>query len=364
MILSKKTLQYQNAQQSCWRKTMENDMIVDFCGGHCINMQFITDIPVVLILTPDISGKKFWNFPLQLYPLTKAAASNGVVYQLVSRIYRNSNHFITSSIIPTTSNQPAVFAYDGMLYNGYSQLQPGKAVNLMAGNLPPCPPGFYPHAVIYKLKGGLHAQQYFRDHQITAAKSYLDLTLHMGQPSTLDGPAWSIKSETKHTIEYNLLPEIPFTSTKLGKILHTQILKPVASPIVQETDFVDGDDQEDDDAIVGDIPIIDPENVDNMILDSIVTPSSSPLPSEHHYILCRCGVESNGYRETVEQDSVLCCLCDRYTHAGCLTRRIKDVVPEKFFCDECTPPKNFLNFYEKLPGLSKQILKTVYKRLL
>ncbi|KAF9072159.1 hypothetical protein BDP27DRAFT_1418301 [Rhodocollybia butyracea] len=92
---------------------------------------------------------------------------------------------------------------------------------------------------------------------------------------------------------------------------------------------------------------------------------SSPPPSTPQRVFCRCGVESDGYREPILQDIVQCDECKRYTHTGCLTMRLKSSLPRKFYCHVCSDHEQDFNTHKNLyPQIAKtQELEMVEKRL-
>ncbi|KAJ3764854.1 hypothetical protein FB446DRAFT_795647 [Lentinula raphanica] len=113
--------------------------------------------------------------------------------------------------VPTSSRTKSVFTYDGMKYQGYSQRLEGNVDELIAGTSPSCPPGFHTHSVVYKLKGGLKAQQLFKNRQIANAMQTLQLQLDTSPGPILRSPHWVKTSaiDTHHhcsnsTVEYHL----------------------------------------------------------------------------------------------------------------------------------------------------------------
>jgi len=398
MILSKKAFSSFQQFQTCWRKVYVKDYISekDSCSGRCIQTNFISNLPVIWTIRPDISDRKYWDFPLQLFPLSKAEAQkNQVVYELVARIYHSDDHFITSTIIPTTQHTRAVFVHDGIQHNGYSQILPGNVSELMAGTFPQCPTGYYPHAAIYKLKGGLGAQKRFQQVLEAKSKSMTEINLQQDLTGTLDSTKRTVNvGHTGHSHDYNLIPDYDFTTTKLGAIIKKQIsrgLKTAETQEVIDVDFVMGEETEFPPNIIE-----ESESIDEMILDTLNTKSnahlvthfpsesetglfpaaspplcsaiesdSSPPPSSPQHVLCRCGVESDGYREAIEQGTIQCSLCSNYTHASCITLRFSDDIPETFKCHHHgSSLHEFSDFITKLPRLRKQMFNTVSKRLL
>ncbi|THV02120.1 hypothetical protein K435DRAFT_922498 [Dendrothele bispora CBS 962.96] len=73
--------------------------------------------------------------------------------------------------------------------------------------------------------------------------------------------------------------------------------------------------------------------------DSII--SSSPPPSTPIQILCRCGVESDGHRESIDQTAVQCEECQKWSHLACLTLRPRNEISRRWtvICHICKPPK-------------------------
>lgn len=228
-----------------------------------------------------------------------------------------------------------------------------------------------PHAAIYKLKGGIAAQK------ATKAKSFADLTLHHGLPGTFDSSEWVKSASSGHSgqsLEYSLIPNHDSTVTKLGSIIKKQIRRGLqsADTTPDTVDFVSGDDRE----ITPELGLND--DIDDLLFDTLEDLSSaplspcsspdffsSPLPSSPQHVLCRCGVESDGYREAVEQETIQCSNCSNYTHSSCITMRFTPKLPEPFICHECIiVSPSFENFELKLLGLRKQSLNCVHKRLL
>ncbi|THU77095.1 hypothetical protein K435DRAFT_894193 [Dendrothele bispora CBS 962.96] len=169
-------------EKNCGRYRSENY----FCHGPSIQISYISEIPVILSVESiqDVDADKgmgntdaLWDFPHYVFPLTQRLGNEcGLVYELTARIFTSGDggHFICRSVIPV-NGRATVFDYDGMKYHGYSQRISGRLDELIAGNKPPCPAGYYTHAVIYHLKGGNYAQMVFCDHQLSEAQKHLGL---------------------------------------------------------------------------------------------------------------------------------------------------------------------------------------------
>ncbi|KAF9071317.1 hypothetical protein BDP27DRAFT_1419113 [Rhodocollybia butyracea] len=364
------------AEMGCWRKEIENDRIVGVCLGSSQAIELITEIPVILIITPDMwyPTDKHWDFPMRLLPGSEAAAKKGVVYELVSCIFFGHQHYITHMAIPTTSRAKAVFIHDGMEFQGYSQYAKGKVADLLAGAQPPCAPGFTTFSAIYKLKGGADAQQKFQVQQQALIKSTLDIDFESLPIPALDSPDWIQCSSSKRSREYNfassgvptkLFVDAPFPLTPTGPIGDDfQLGDP--KELSDQSESITGlllSTLELDHEFTSPAPVIP-------FADSNFSISSSPLPSSPHHILCRCGVESNGYRENIEQMTVQCSICKNYTHTSCLTMRFTSQIPKHFECDDCKLPEvqhvlrdDFAHFKNTLAGLRTQKLGSIASRL-
>ncbi|KAF9063257.1 hypothetical protein BDP27DRAFT_1427070 [Rhodocollybia butyracea] len=247
----------------------------------------------------------------------------------------------------------------------------GKVADLLAGAHPPCASGFTTFSAIYKLKGGVDAQQKFRVQQQVEIKNTLDINIENQPIPALDSPNWiPCSTSSKRSREYN------FTSSG------------VPTKLFVDAPFPTLDGPSGDDFQLGDPTYLsdDSESITHLLLstleneftspapvistDSNLSISSSPLPSSPHHILCRCGVESNGYRESIEQMTVQCAICKNYTHTGCITMRFNGQIPKHFECDDCRFPEvqhvlrdGFAHFRNTLPGLRKQKLASIANRL-
>ncbi|KAK0219334.1 hypothetical protein EDD85DRAFT_961301 [Armillaria nabsnona] len=137
-----------------------------------------------------------WDFPCTLAPLTlREAKEKGLEYVVVSHIFKNHNHFIMCSIIPTLGWKLAVLTYDGMKPAGFSQLEHGSIDKLMTGASPPVPKGYYTYVVIYRLHGGTSAQAYFATHQLEVIQKKLHVNL---MAPTLLLPGFHEMVDTEH----------------------------------------------------------------------------------------------------------------------------------------------------------------------
>jgi hypothetical protein len=173
---------------SCWRKN-GNSLV---CPGQCQHIEIFFNLPSVLIIeTGNLKeeveklhnqtfrvDKDGWNFPLQLLPATKSAATpsgGSLVYDLTARVFYNGSHFICRIAVPCVGkgkNSVAVYEYDGMVDGGYSHWIEGDTAKQLGGSNPPIRRGYWTAAVIYRLRGGARAQEIFQKRQIREIKKH------------------------------------------------------------------------------------------------------------------------------------------------------------------------------------------------
>ncbi|KAF5371934.1 hypothetical protein D9757_011489 [Collybiopsis confluens] len=348
-------------QEVCWRKNSDN--AEQYCAGTPKLITFLSAIPVILTLEPNLDSlEQMWDFPKALYPLAKTEGNkHGVVYNLVARIFYNSKsqHFITRYAVPTTAlNRLAVFTYDGMKNCGYSQFETGSVEKLLAGSSPPIPLGYKTHAVVYKLQGGIQAQNYYAHFQNSQIVQKLQLQLS-ADISYFSNPEYREMDKTEttlwhqaHTREYCLkstevLSDFPVQAALVEDEVKQnpteQILESKTSAVIKGS-------------LVSPTGTMDVENgpkhppsQESSEHEELRT--SSPAPLDPAHVLCRCGVESDGHREPIAQEIVCCNECGRYTHLACLTQRQTPQISGDFFCHICRPQAaDFTNY---IPTLRK-----------
>lgn len=331
---------------SCWRGK--------HCSSEAISVKLWTWIPVILTIEPaNMAGQSHldftdlieqnWDFPCTLAPLTlRGAKEKGLEYVVVSHIFKNHNHFITRSIVPTPGGKPVVFTYDGMKHAGFSQLERGSIDDLMTGSSPPVPKGYYTYAVIYRLCGGPSAQDYFASRQLELIQKKLHVNLIT---PTFLLPGFREMAETERvwvTSHYSLQPHswefchlqpksVHETNTKVksGKEQETKRLS--VPPISALPDDFDTEDQVENHS--NNDEFVSP--VEDILHSTSPLPSSSPLPSTPLPILCRCGADSDGNRDEIEEPAIECVQCHNFSHLACQTYRLSAGLTSPFKCHMC-----------------------------
>ncbi|KAF5368807.1 hypothetical protein D9757_012280 [Collybiopsis confluens] len=301
-------------QEICWRKDNAKGEV--YCSGRPKLVEFFSKLPVLFTFEPNNAS---WDFPKILYPSTQVhGKSTGLIYDLVGRIFTNGNHFISRYVLPTAGGRHAIFTYDGMKSCGYSQLEPqGTVDKLLAGPSPPVPSGFYSHIVMYRLQGGPAAQNQYISMQTSSVLKSLNVDLTTAFPTYMNSkfrqmdPSEITLWRQARSVEYcSIIQQSKETKLQSGSFLPQNI--------------------QDVDAAIETITI---GNYNQSISDLV---SSSPGPSDSAHILCRCGIESDGYRAGFEQEIVECCECGRFTHLACLVNQQTEKVLGDFYCHICS----------------------------
>ncbi|KAF5372086.1 hypothetical protein D9758_004961 [Tetrapyrgos nigripes] len=304
------SLEVPQSFEECWRHhTREGTNDPDiYCQGSCQKMEFVSWIPSVLIIRPGVSeeGKQpDWDFPCAMYLDTKSSSKkSGAVYKLVGRMFSNGTHFRCITLIPTTGGKSVAFLYDGMEHNGYAQQLKGKIADLLGGKTSLS--GYHTVCSFYSLEGGVNAQKKFHQDCIKTAREKLDIQLDGTNSATLVKAGYRVM-----------------------KVEETKRWKPHYS--VTEYQQTDSDQQV--------IQSISPHS--NASSGCPVTPSwtilsSSPPPSSPLPILCQCGTENDGHRDSVKQDTVQCDQCQRWSHLACLVNRLEPTIEGAFICHVCS----------------------------
>ncbi|THU77044.1 hypothetical protein K435DRAFT_878357 [Dendrothele bispora CBS 962.96] len=299
----------EHVENHCWHWRSENF----YCHGPSTTASYISDIPVVLSVESiqDVDADQGmgntdtpWDFPRSLYPLTrKLGQDHGLIYEMTARIFTSGHgrHFICRSVIPI-NGRAVVFDYDGMKHDGYSQRQTAKLDTLLAGHSPPCPSGYYTHAVIYHLKRGVKAQKVFHDHQVSEARKYFDIVpgntsddiSRLSKSGFVELPdvavaMWKDRPGREYElVEDDLENDLKKVDEKLS-MPPIQTLDAISAP--ESTDMeIDHLGLEYNAVLTSEPETVKGKDSPLMLHDDSII-SSSPPPSTPIQMLCRCGVE-------------------------------------------------------------------------
>ncbi|KAF5361206.1 hypothetical protein D9757_013608 [Collybiopsis confluens] len=370
------------------------------CTGdaHCINIS--TSLPAFWIIDQDISSgtslnAEPWSFPRTLYPVKgKEAKDKGFCYEMVGRVFFGRSHFVGRFIVPTDTptQQPAVYFYDGMKNNGQAVKETGGQKTLLEGALPQLPTGyeqFRSYAVIYRLVGGKKAQEWFSDRQHKLIKKHLSITYKdssfvpaLNLPSALySNPEFAVRSLTNCSwltdvalkgLEKNAIPPVDYDQILSSSPANTEVASTASSYYSADENRAGGTPdttEQDNKTDSGSFSIPNPAERSPLsdysdIIDELTGEgahsstsshilSSSPAPSDEAHVVCRCGIETDGHRQEVQETLIQCTFCDYYwSHRACQTYRTTSVI-RNFMCPVCA-----LESPGKLKALQDQVIRT------
>ncbi|EPQ59388.1 hypothetical protein GLOTRDRAFT_70775 [Gloeophyllum trabeum ATCC 11539] len=304
---------------------------VCLCQGDACDITLNIMLPVCLIIWVEDDDLNVWDFPITLRPLTKEAAADGVVYDMVGRGLHSAEqqHFITRFRTP----QGKIYTYDGQLADGVATAHTAKLKDLLSGPEVVLPSGYKTNVVIYHLRGGTGAQRTLYAHQIAAAKRLHQIVFtdeELGLATTvgldLEGyeqmpgikRTWMVNPYSKKVADYR---PTAFSETPSEKGPEKHLPEPpiFSSPLKAKT------------------PIA------RRRAKKRRAPSTSP-ESDHRLsgppFYCRCGLRGNWNELAIAEPTIECHMCERWSHIACQKGgRASRLTPsQKFTCDDCMLP--------------------------
>ncbi|KAK1221302.1 hypothetical protein PQX77_015894 [Marasmius sp. AFHP31] len=348
----------------CWH-AHEGDL---WCSGLAMSCQAIVSLPQTLIARVEREDlESEWTFPATLFPVLNdnKAREVGLEYEIVGRIFYNGTHYTArfAGITDTPKRAKAMFFYDGLGVKGgkagYSVKESGGIAKSLGGWNIPMPTGYGDYrttTVIYKLRGGRKAQEWFWEQQKDLLKSKLGIILSPSYAEELESqPAFNREGFAELPIEKMVwlgsatrmkpLPYREYTKTDLlsEPLSHKTrrnpflsfdetdgILKPDS---VQETDPVDQF-MQDSIAPEEDRPSQPPSfsaSLSPRPDNTLLSPPSTPIPFD-----CRCGEGQDGNYHPIRQDAIECDECGKYSHLACQTYFDPSIsVTSEFICQKC-----------------------------
>jgi hypothetical protein len=161
-----------NPVDRCWRNY--SDSQTNPCSGKRKDTtNLVVSLPVILILEveaplPLISGDSnyqgppVWDFPATLFPSTQEMADdNRLIFDIVGLVLASmsQSHFVARYI---SQDDSRIFEYDGKQYGDFPVLNKSAKVNThLVGTKIRLPVGFHVHQAVYRLRGGIKAQDQF-----------------------------------------------------------------------------------------------------------------------------------------------------------------------------------------------------------
>lgn len=315
----------------------------------------------------DTNGE--WNFPAKLFPLDPASAKDGVVYDIVARVFTNGNHFISRYRQPDTSN---IFNYDSMQHGGFCQrINGAKLSQHLAGKDVPMPSGYRTQSVIYRLRGGLRAQQIFYRERVEALKRLhgiqVDGLLNNSQTPQISlvrkgvtvvkdsDRAWHLRPKSAGVVDYDLesgADRLMARVTEVEKELFSDSDVDLRQSTKRKSTLrrVESCDSEQ-----GDRPA-DGNNSEDMQMPSSVR--SAPGSDSEFPFNCQCGVSGSGHELPTDEEVVCCDKCGNWCHLACQLQKAVSVVlypKDPFICPSCSrfmlddelPPSRTINIHKR-----------------
>ncbi len=236
-----------------------------------------------------------------------------------------------------------------MNHFGYSQLQSGSSMDiLIAGRMPPVPEGYRTYAAIYRLCGGLSAQQYFETRQQELFKK--KLLVDLGNPPNYAMPKFRAMADAEQhwATKYSSEPRswefcrVTVSLKQSRQNTRQQSLPPIATESDDVTSSSNNNSEEEEFFSLNEDDAPEDKNPHYLSTGRNETSpvSSSPPPSSPLHILCRCGTDTDGHRTEVKEDAIECEGCHNYSHLACQTyRRTPHDLPKTFQCHMCKPRK-------------------------
>ncbi|KAG1836845.1 hypothetical protein F4604DRAFT_1942832 [Suillus subluteus] len=114
------------------------------------------------------------NIPKHIRPLTKEAEEqHSLIYDVVGLVFCDPTPKLAHFVARYSPDGKRVYHYDDLSHGGYAQLMKNATLRShLVGNLHdiPAPVGFNVHGVVYRLRGGSDAQNFFAEYQMAAAE--------------------------------------------------------------------------------------------------------------------------------------------------------------------------------------------------
>lgn len=329
----------------CWRN-LEGKTCT---GERDDTMDLVASLPVFFVIelgeaiTMVSKGKEesvvtgpvpTWNFPGTLLPSTTEHADEiGLVFDLLGVVLLSpsESHFITRY---TTTNHQNIFDYDGRKHKGSPVLNTKAEFETdLAGQTHRIPKGYNVHQVVYRLRGGSRAQEYFYRIRAKAFKQYFDIQLsksirilpnvsYQGDDFIKDvDRTWRIKSSKTEYVSTIISDEEDSDTSKESESERGRTPSFIYSAAQQALS---------EGASVEERLTPQPDSVSS---------SSLSIPDPSFTFRCICGLQGDGHLIYNDDEGIpiQCHECELWSHVACQRDgRAGDLKKnDTFLCDFC-----------------------------
>ena len=383
----------------CWMNTEESSStlhpdhpsaaLIHRCPGSP-TAHLLSYLSLPLFLTIETIGSA-WDYSEKLTLVSKSNSPttprSSIAYELFSRVFFRGTvntqddsgitggHYISRHRRPEKGTGGQVLMYDDCDNDGMAKVVPKSKISTHLagpddGLQPPLLPGWHTSLVVYRLQRGRAAQEEFLQHQLNILRTeYPMVQISSDALSDISHAEFSLLGDEialvpdsqrvwysaqsrrrREEIDYRTatpepLPELKQPPQKRTKPHVSFAGDEVSCSLNNEhlTIALSTLDAPDDSE-----PPLFPKSPHSTVLPSTTVPQQRE--GSPHPVRCRCGGHGDGNLMIDGLDTVLCHLCETYSHIACQRNGRANHLPPgvDFECDEC------LGLDTNLPGVKER----------